>query len=170
MRARVEEGERDLNSDPVRKYGRNPPSRDLRRSISPSTAFFPLDSVPLCTKRLVDSKSIRRLKQCIDFKNHGEQVTSAKVRIRFTDTLKSISGRGLGIFTLPCSLFSVSQNFCSSEKYLSRMNTLERPSVVAIAVVDEDIAAARIYVLLRGCAAVATITDHLIAGENNHFA
>ena len=44
------------------------------------------------------------------------------------------------------------------------MNTLERPSVVAIAVVDEDIAAARIYVLLRGCAAVATITDHLIAG------
>ena len=50
------------------------------------------------------------------------------------------------------------------------MNTLERPSVVAIAVVDEDIAAARIYVLLlRGCTAVATITDHLITGENNHF-
>ena len=93
MRARVEEGERDLNSDPVRKYERNPPSRDLRRSISPSTAFFPPDSVPQCTKLLVNSKSIRRLKQCIDFKNHGEQVTSAKVRIRFTDTVKSISGR-----------------------------------------------------------------------------
>lgn len=29
----------------------------------------------------------------------------------------------------PCSFFSVSQNFCSSVKYLSRMNTLERPSV-----------------------------------------
>ena len=74
-----------------------------------------------------------------------------------------------GCFTLPCSLFSVSQNFCSSEKYLSRMNTLERPSVVAIAVVDEDIAAARIYVLLQGGTAVATITDHLITGEDNHF-
>ena len=49
------------------------------------------------------------------------------------------------------------------------MNTLERPSVVAIAVVDEDIAAARIYVLLRGGTAVATITDHLITGEDNHF-
>lgn len=29
----------------------------------------------------------------------------------------------------PCSFFSVSQNRCSSVKYLSRMNTLERPSV-----------------------------------------
>lgn len=29
----------------------------------------------------------------------------------------------------PCSFFSVSQNFCSSVKYLSRMNTLLSPSV-----------------------------------------
>ncbi len=40
------------------------------------------------------------------------------------------------LFILPCSLFSVSQNFCSSEKYLSRMNTLERPRLVAIEAVD----------------------------------
>lgn len=31
--------------------------------------------------------------------------------------------------TLPCSFFSVSQNFCSSVKYLSRMKTFERPRV-----------------------------------------
>ena len=29
---------------------------------------------------------------------------------------------------LPCSRFSVSQNFCSSEKYLSNMNTLDIPT------------------------------------------
>ncbi|KAJ3663771.1 hypothetical protein Zmor_007998 [Zophobas morio] len=32
----------------------------------------------------------------------------------------------------PWSFFSVSQNFCSSVKYLSKMNTLERPSVAII--------------------------------------
>ena len=42
----------------------------------------------------------------------------------------------LFLLILPCSLFSVSQNFCSSEKYLSRMNTLERPRLVAIEAVD----------------------------------
>lgn len=30
---------------------------------------------------------------------------------------------------LPCSFFSVSQNFCNSVKYLSSINTLERPRV-----------------------------------------
>lgn len=30
---------------------------------------------------------------------------------------------------IPCSFFSVSQNFCSSVKYLSSMKTLERPRV-----------------------------------------
>lgn len=34
---------------------------------------------------------------------------------------------------LPWSFFSVSQNFCSSVKYLSRMNTFERPSVAMMA-------------------------------------
>lgn len=29
----------------------------------------------------------------------------------------------------PCNFFSVSQNFCSSVKYLSKMNTLDSPSV-----------------------------------------
>lgn len=29
----------------------------------------------------------------------------------------------------PCSFFSVSQNFCNSVKYLSRINTLDKPSV-----------------------------------------
>ena len=110
------------------------------------------------------------LKKCIKCKNHKAYITFSKVRIWLTDTVRLISDRDQDIFILPCSLFSVSQNFCSSEKYLSRMNTLERPSVVAIAVVDEDIAVAQIYVLLllRGTA-VATITDHLITGENNHF-
>lgn len=32
----------------------------------------------------------------------------------------------------PCSFFSVSQNFCSSVKYLSKMNTFESPSVAII--------------------------------------
>lgn len=32
-------------------------------------------------------------------------------------------------FAIPCSFFSVSQNFCSSVKYLSNMKTLERPRV-----------------------------------------
>ena len=34
----------------------------------------------------------------------------------------------------PCNRFSVSQNFCSSLKYLSSMNTLEMPKVVDIVV------------------------------------
>ena len=68
--------------------------------------------------------------------------------------------------SIPCSLFSVSQNFCNSEKYLSRMNTLERPRVVAIAVVDEDIAVALIYVLRS---TVATITDPLITGDSYQY-
>lgn len=38
-------------------------------------------------------------------------------------------GRRGGGRRSPCSFFSVSQNFCSSVKYLSSMNTLERPSV-----------------------------------------
>ena len=35
---------------------------------------------------------------------------------------------------LPCNRFSVSQNFCSSLKYLSRIKTLEMPNVVDIVV------------------------------------
>lgn len=38
-----------------------------------------------------------------------------------------------GLF-LPCNFFSVSQNFCNSVKYLSRMNTLEIPSAVEVMV------------------------------------
>ena len=166
----MKEGERVLYSDPVRKYERTePPKPGFTTKHFAIDCVFPTRVSASVQQAACQFKSVRRLKQCIDFKNHGAQVTLAKVRIRFADTIRSISDRGLGIFTLPCSLFSVSQNFCSSEKYLSRMNTLERPSVVAIAVVDEDIAAARIYVLLRGGTAVATITDHLITGEDNHF-
>ena len=43
---------------------------------------------------------------------------------------------------------------------------MDRPRVVAIAVVDEDIAVTLIYVL-RGT--VATIIDHLITGDTSHY-
>lgn len=33
---------------------------------------------------------------------------------------------------LPCNFFSVSQNFCNSVKYLSRMKTFERPNVAIV--------------------------------------
>lgn len=35
---------------------------------------------------------------------------------------------------LPCSFFSVSQNFCNSVKYLSNMKTFERPKVAIVVV------------------------------------
>lgn len=35
-------------------------------------------------------------------------------------------------FDLPCNFFSVSQYFCNSVKYLSSMNTFDRPNVAMI--------------------------------------
>lgn len=43
----------------------------------------------------------------------------------------------MDLLVLPCSLFSVSQNFCSSLKYLSRMKTFERPMVPAVVTADD---------------------------------
>ena len=50
-----------------------------------------------------------------------------KMFIKTCDTKKFFNDK-----FLPCNRFSVSQNFCSSLKYLSRIKTFEMPNVVDI--------------------------------------
>lgn len=55
------------------------------------------------------------------------------VQKTWTTNLKFPSLDRLGILSnLPCSFFSVSQNFCNSVKYLSSMKTFDRPNVAIV--------------------------------------
>lgn len=73
-------------------------------------------------------------------------------------TREASAGRGAGGDRSPCSFFSVSQNFCSSVKYLSRMNTLERPSVAMAGGAQASHSAAA--PLTRGDRSRATPTEY----------
>lgn len=58
-----------------------------------------------------------------------EYIISDCTETRDDDSNNHYNDNNIRTLSLPCNLISVSQNFCSSVKYLSSMNTLEWPTL-----------------------------------------
>lgn len=69
---------------------------------------------------------IKRFRRHTETEQARLQTQTERIHVTQHTHRRGVTAAALGS---PCSFFSVSQNFCSSVKYLSRMNTLERPSV-----------------------------------------
>lgn len=128
-----------------RRYDRN---RHRRVSLGPDF----LELAPQSQTKNAELSSVGYEKS----NNHHNPVPARRPR-------ETSGGRSADSARSPCSFFSVSQNFCSSVKYLSRMNTLERPSVaMAGGAQASHSAAAPLSAHLRR--PIARFADRLLAG------